>query len=218
MIERIKLDKSKKISDADLRRIVSVLQKGDVVVLPTDTSYGLAGLVSKPKAVKKVFDIKGRPTKKTVSFVVRSMAQAKEYGRISCKPTKVWKEFLPGPLTLVVEAKDKGKNIPMITRKEDNSVAVRYIDTPVVMQILRKLDAPLTITSANVSDKPDIYSFEEFERQHKKNKHQAKFFVDAGKLEKNKPSTIVSFIDGVQVLRSGKISKNDIIKSYAKAT
>jgi L-threonylcarbamoyladenylate synthase len=206
-----KLNKEKKLEKPDLQEAVSVLKKGGVVIVPTDTSYGMAALVTSKKGVAKVFKLKGRGKQKTSSMVVKSRAQALEYGRISCKPTALWKAFLPGPLTLVVEAK---KKLDYITRK-DKTVGIRRIDTPVVNQLLKQLPGPLTITSANRSSKPDIYSLRQFSVQYK-NKTHPEIFLDAGALKKRKSSTVVACHDTIEVLREGPISANQISKALEK--
>ncbi len=207
----IKLTKEHKLKKDDLKEVVSLLKKGGVVIVPTDTSYGMAALVTNKKGVAKVFKLKGRSKQKTSSIVVKSRAQALEYGRISCKPTALWKAFLPGPLTLVVEAK---KNLAFITRS-DKTIGIRRIDTPVVNQLLKQLPGPVTITSANKSSKSDIYSLKQFIAQYKKGP-QPDAFLDAGMLKKGKLSTVVACHDTIEVLRSGAISTNKMTKALEK--
>ena len=126
----------------------------------------------------------------------------------------IWRAFLPGPLTLVVWS--KVKKLPFI-RRDDNTIALRYIPTPVVNQLLRVLDVPVTITSANRGGKEDVYSLEEFKKQYK-NGTLPEAFIDAGKLKKQKPSTVVSALKGeeVVVLRKGPISQKAINEAIKK--
>lgn len=211
-METLSLNSQGKLTKSDLDQVASLLKKGGTIVVPTDTSYGLAAIVTKKKGVESVFRLKQRDKSKTVSMVVASQSQALEYGVVSCKPKALWKAFLPGPMTLVVWAK---KTIPMVTRS-DKTIAIRKIDTPVVNQILRSIGQPITITSANKSGKPDIYSLNEFLSQYKITKPD--YFIDAGKLKKTKPSTIVSAKKGepVEVLRLGPISKKRIEDALLK--
>jgi L-threonylcarbamoyladenylate synthase len=202
-----------KLSKADRDEIITFLDNHGVVVMPTDTSYGLAAKITDKQAIKKIYQLKKREATKTLSMAVSGRAQALKYGVVSCKPTSLWKAFMPGPLTLVVWA--KGKAIPFITRK-DKTVAIRQVPTPVVQQILRSLSVPITITSANRSARNDIYTLTAFKKQHGSKLPVA--FIDAGTLKKVKPSTIVSALKGeeVAVLRDGPIKSKQIKQALSK--
>lgn len=205
------LNKEGRLSANDKAEIVTMLRQGQVIVVPTDTSYGLAALVSNQKAVEKVFRLKGRAKQKTVSIAVRSREQALEYGRISCKSTKLWRAFLPGPLTLVVESKIKRAYLV----RHDNTVAIRRLATKSVNQLLRDLPAPITITSANRSGKKDIYSVEQFKAQYR-GKTLPDAFINAGKLPKSELSTVVKVNDRMEIVRQGAISRKQIEKALNK--
>lgn len=203
-----KLNHAEKLTPADLKEAVRLLEKGEVLVIPTDTSYGLAARIDRPNALKKVFAVKGRETEKTLSMAVASLAQANKYGVISCKPKALWKAFMPGPLTLVVWSREK--KLPFV-RRDDGTVAIRHVPTPAVRQLLRAVGVPLTITSANRSGREDVYSLKAFQEQHK-NGTLPSAFIDAGGLRKRKPSTVVSAKKGepVAVLRRGPIASKMI--------
>lgn len=211
-MEVFTLNDKKQLSQQDLQKVLALLNKGKVIVVPTDTSYGMAALINKKKAVKQVFSLKGRGKQKTSSIVVKSRSQASEYGRISCKPTRLWKAFLPGPLTLVVQSKIPKQEYIV---RQGGTIAIRRIATPIVNQLLRKLSAPITITSANRSGKKDIYTLEQFCVQYK-NKPKPAAFIDAGTLKKNPPSTVVAAFDTLEVFREGPISSNQIKKALNK--
>jgi len=208
------LQKDGKLSKGDRDEVIEIFNNHGLVVVPTDTSYGLAAKIDDEKALKKLVNVKGRQKGKTMSMVVKGQSQALVYGVVSCKPKALWKAFLPGPLTLVVWS--KVKKLPLI-RRDDNTVAIRSIPTPVVNQLLRKLDVPVTITSANRGGKEDVYSLDAFKKQYK-NGTLPEAFIDAGKLKKRKPSTIVSALKGeeVRVLRKGPISEKQIQQALMK--
>lgn len=211
----IELSKTGELNKQDRDLLLSLLNNHGVIVVPTDTSYGLAARVDDRKSLNTLFALKGRDMKKTVSMVVSGRAQAQKYAEVSCKPTALWKAFLPGPLTLVLWSKITA--LPYLLR-EDKTVAIRAIPTKCVNQLLRKLPVPLTITSANKSSLPDIYSLKQFQDQYKSGK-LPDAFINAGKLKKQKPSTVVSAKKGeeIEVLRTGPISKkqiNDVLNSH----
>lgn len=213
-MEVIKISRDGKLDKQDLSKVIKVLNKGGVIVVPTDTSYGLATRIDKQKGLEKVFFLKGRDKKKSVSMAVRSRAQALKYCVISCKPATLWKEFLPGPLTMVVLSK---KNKMPYLQREDGTIAIRQVPTPLISQLLKALPVPVTITSANKAKKKDMYSLKEFNAQYKK----APFpdiFIDAGTLPKRIPSTVVSVKkkEPVHVIRKGPISEKQIMRALNK--
>lgn len=206
-----KLQDDAKLTKQDRDEVAAILKKGGVAVVPTDTSYGLAAMVNHKKALARLFKMKGRVKEKTASMAVRGRSQALEYGVISCKPTALWKKFLPGPLTIVVASKKK--NLPYV-RRGDGTIAVRCVPTEVVHQLLRVLPAPVTITSANRAGKKDIYSLEDFSSMYKSGM-LPDVFIDAGRLKKREPSTVVKAVKGqdIEILRPGPISKAQIFKA-----
>lgn len=214
-MKEYKLTKEKKLSKHDLTEVLRILSKGGVIVVPTDTSYGLAALINKKPGLEKIWKMKGRQKEKTVSMAVRGQSQALEYGVVSCKPKALWKAFLPGPLTLVVWSK-KAK-LPYI-RRNDNTLAIRQIPTAFFKQLLRSVPVPVSSTSANLSGKKDIYSLKEFLAQWKDAKLLPDAFINAGVLPKRKPSTVVRALKGedIVVLRKGPISEKQIREALEK--
>ena len=145
-------------------------------------------------------------------MVVSGREQAREYARINAYAAKLWGAFLPGALTLVLQA--KGKKIEGITR-DDHTVAIRRVNVPVISQLLRKIGQPLTITSANRSGKPDVFDLKDFLRQYK-GKALPDVFINAGRLPKRRLSTVVGVKKGVIIHRLGAISEKAIERIMTK--
>src|SRR3989344_783274 len=85
-----------------IKAAVSCLKNGGLAVIPTETSYGLAALASDKKAVRKIHRIKKQPSTKAVSIIVPSLKVAEKYGVLGRHAKVLVKNFMPGPLTLVV--------------------------------------------------------------------------------------------------------------------
>lgn len=211
MMKVFRLKQDDKLTTADLKEAAAILKRGGIIVVPTDTSYGLAALINKPASVQRVFSLKGRSSKKTVSMAVRSKAQAGRYARFSAAHEKLWKDFMPGPLTLVMDARIR-KLHPLLVK--NGTLAVRLVPTPAVNQLLRSIGVPITITSANKSGRGDIYSYREF-MKHYKHSPLPNAFIDAGQLKRAKPSTVVRISDNgkVDILRQGPVSKAAILRA-----
>lgn len=207
-MEIIKLN-PKRIERKKINYIAKSLKKGEVVILPTDTCYGLSVNALNFKAIEKVFRIKGRLEKNPLSIIIKNVSQAREYS-ITDKRTKIlFSKFLPGPLTIIVQKK---KNLPNILTSGKNSVGLRIPDNLVIKKIMKEIDFPITATSANISGLADPYSIEEILKQYKKNKILPDLIVDAGRLKKVKPSTIIDLTeDKIRLIRQGPIKYKDVV-------
>lgn len=195
------------------------LSMGKTVVFPTDTSYGLAVDATKRKAVKRLYQIKGRSFKKPVHIVVASRAMAKQFVQWNSKADALAKSFWPGALTLVLPL-SKAPFVNMAKGAFDRLTAgtgflgVRMPDNKLALALAKNLKSPITATSANVSDQPDCYSIAEVLAQYKGKRNKPDIIIDTGTLLRNKPSTVVKIENGnVEILREGPITKKQILKA-----
>ena len=126
---------------------VSVLRRGGVVAVPTDTLYGLAVSALDVAAVERLFRIKGRPESRAMPLLLADAADIDRYA--AEVPQVAWalaEAFFPGALTLVLR---RGDVVPEAVTGGLDTVAVRVPDHPVPRTIVRELGAPITGTSAN---------------------------------------------------------------------
>jgi L-threonylcarbamoyladenylate synthase len=193
--------------------IVKALESGQAVVLPTDTSYGLAVNALKSNVVGQVFKIKGRSKKEPLSIMVRDIGMASRIAQIDFRTKKLFNKFLPGPLTLIVKKKKLPKNLTA----GKGSVGLRIPDHEVIKEVMTKINFPITATSANVSGKKEPYTVKEILRQYKNKKLAPDLIVDAGKLPRCLPSTIVDLTEEkIKLIRKGPMKFGNIIKSLKK--
>ncbi|WP_049898599.1 L-threonylcarbamoyladenylate synthase [Halococcus agarilyticus] len=134
----------------DLASAAAAIREGEVVVYPTETVYGLAADALSPGAVERVFAVKGRSREKPISLAVPDVAAAAEYTRPTAREQRFMRAFLPGPVTVLVEARE---TVPDVLTAGGDQVGVRVPDHPTALALLREV-APLTATSANVSGNP----------------------------------------------------------------
>lgn len=125
----------------------AALAAGDLVVYPTETVYGLGANALDEDAVSRVFAVKGRDREKPVSLAVPDVATATEYTAPTAREHEFMDEFLPGPVTVVVE---KREMVPDVLTAGRDRVGVRVPDHDTALSLLRAF-APVTATSANVS-------------------------------------------------------------------
>jgi L-threonylcarbamoyladenylate synthase len=193
---------------------VKALKQGKVVAYPTDTCYGLAVDAENIKAIKKLYQVKGRDFKKPVHVVVPSVAYGKKITRWNKTAEKLAKKFWPGALTLVLSVGEGFKPSPTLRRLSANTgtIGLRMPKNKIALDLAKRLGRPITATSANLSGQADCYSATEIIVQFAKQKYRPDIIINAGKLKKRKPSTLARiFDDVVKVLRDGPVTQKQIL-------
>jgi len=130
----------------NLRLLANAIKKGEVVGVPTETVYGLAGDALNVQAVKKIFRAKGRPSNDPLIVHLHSLAQLDALAETSPAVEKLARAFWPGPLTLVLPKKPA---VPGLVTSGRPSVAVRIPRHPLFLALLRACARPLAAPSAN---------------------------------------------------------------------
>ncbi|MBI4014744.1 MAG: threonylcarbamoyl-AMP synthase [Candidatus Aenigmarchaeota archaeon] len=181
-------------------KAAAIIRKGGVVVYPTETSYGIGADWTNPRAVRKVFKAKGRNVEKRLPVIVPSLAVMKKYAMINEETKKLARAFMPGPLTLVVPTKN------------ESSVAFRISSHDFANAISKRLEKPLTATSANLADEPPIYDARGVVALFG---GKVDAIVDGGRLRKRRASTIYDTTKHF-VLRQGPISEKAIARILGK--
>ena len=185
------LDKAKKI-----------IEEGGIVVFPTETAYGIAADTTNKEAIEKVYEAKDRPRSKGLTVIVDSLETAKKYAELSEAEENIVEEFMPGPITLVSDKKDKVPN----NLNEDFAFRVSSGE---VAGKLSQVGA-ITATSANISGNETSYSVEDISDELL---DAADFVIDSGELDSGPTSTIAEVVDGeVIVHREGPIKKKELEK------
>ncbi|TKX70036.1 L-threonylcarbamoyladenylate synthase [Halorubrum sp. SP9] len=131
----------------ELRAAAAAVERGDPVVYPTETVYGLGADALDSDAVERVFDLKGRDRSKPLSLGVASVDAALRYTRPTELTVAFARAFLPGPVTVVVE---RGDRVPDALTAGRDRVGIRVPDHDLARALLSET-GPLTATSANVS-------------------------------------------------------------------
>ena len=140
--------KTKRITE-NIGEAASIIRSGGLVAVPTETVYGLAGNGLDEKAVTEIYEVKGRPAVKPLSLMVPDETAME----LCCEDVPVQahalaKRFWPGPLTIVLKAKDF---IPSIVLAGGTTVGLRCPDHPMTLELLRQCGLPLAAPSANPS-------------------------------------------------------------------
>ena len=122
---------------------------GRLAVLPTETVYGLAAVGTERSAVRKIFELKGRPAQNPLIMHVLGIQEAQHISHFTPLASKLADSFWPGPLTLVLP---KRKIVPHEVTAGLDTVALRSPSHPLFRSILREVNKPLAAPSANRSN------------------------------------------------------------------
>ena len=139
------------VADA-LDDAATAIASGDAVVYPTETVYGLGADATDADAVRRVFDIKGRPRSKPLSVGFADLSMAAEYVTPTEREHAFMNRFLPGAVTVLV---DRDGSFPDILVDGGDTVGVRIADNAVARELARRA-GPITATSANESGSPSV--------------------------------------------------------------
>jgi len=193
------------ISSGTIREISSSVEKGNVILYPTDTIYGLGCDVFNENAVRKIFEIKGRAETKPLLALAHSLSMIETLvEEISPLAKKLLKIFSGKPLTIIFPA---SKNIPAIVTANTNTIGIRIPNTDFCQELLRESNIPLVSTSANISGKEIPTSIAEIEKIFSS---KVDLFINAGNLPPSLPSTIIDITSGtVEMIREGAIKKEE---------
>ena len=196
----------------DLKKARELLDQGNLVAIPTETVYGLAGNALDSKAIIQIFQVKNRPQFDPLIVHVANMAQAKELVEsFPAKAEKLALKFWPGPLTLLLKKKTI---IPDLVTSGMDTVGVRCPDHPLTQSLLQSLSFPLAAPSANpfgyVSPtRPDHVNDQLGD--------QIKYILDGGECRVGLESTIIGFEnDRAIIYRLGGLRVEDIEKEIGK--
>ena len=194
-----------KFNSKNFIKIINILKKNGIIGLPTETVYGLAGNAYSNSAIKKIFKIKKRLKKNPLIIHYYNLDHAKKDVLLDRKFYKIYKKFSPGPITYIVKKKNNSKIKPLAWGNL-KTVGIRFPRNKIIRTLLKKLEFPLAMPSANkssgVSPVKPLDVFEEFNNKIK--------VVDGGISKIGIESTVLNLVDKVCILRPGVITPKQI--------
>lgn len=190
----------------ELDHAACVLRAGELVAVPTETVYGLAGNGLDPDAVEQIYAVKGRPAVKPLSLMVHDAGAMAQYCKKVPKAAYTLAErFWPGPLTIVLHAQDC---IPEIVRAGGETVGLRCPDHPATLALLQKAQLPLAAPSANPSGAPSPRTADEVLRYFD---GKIAAVIDGGACGLGRESTIVDLsATPYRILREGALPEHAV--------
>ncbi|MFQ5837955.1 MAG: L-threonylcarbamoyladenylate synthase [Thermoplasmata archaeon] len=204
IVKARKMDEGWELEEEDIIEAVEVLKRGGLVVYPTDTLYGLGVDPYDGRAVERLYRVKQRPHGEPVSIIVSGLEEAQRVARLSQKALEVWRSFMPGPLTLILEATPEAPPGPI---SKDGVLGVRMPGHDVPLILAREF-GPLTATSANLHGQAPPRTVEESMSQLGT---EATLYVDAGPCPLGVESTVLDLTrDQTTIKREGALDRKEL--------
>jgi L-threonylcarbamoyladenylate synthase len=191
-----------------LNKTIKVLNKGSLAGLPTETVYGLAGNAYSKKAVAKIFQLKGRPKFNPLIVHYYDIKQILNDVIINNYFIKLYKKLCPGPITFILK-KNKNSRIHSLASAKLETVAIRFPEHKVTRSILKNINYPLAMPSANISSKVSPVCANDVHEEFKK---KIQLIIDGGLSKIGIESTVIDLTNEPVILRPGIIDFSKIEK------
>ena len=191
---------------ADITEAAAALKTGGLVILPTETVYGLAADAGDARAVAKVFEAKGRPAFNPLIAHVADITTARRIAVFEARAEALAARFWPGPLTLVLPVGDEAA-VCDLARAGLDTVAVRAPAHPIARALLEAFGGPLVAPSANRSGRPSPTTFADAWEE---TGAAAAAGLDGGPCAIGLESTVVALLDHARLLRPGAVTRGEI--------
>ena len=190
-----------------LNKAKKILKKNNIISVPTETVYGLAGNAYSNKSIRRIYKLKKRPKMNPlIIHYHHNLKRIKKDVYINDNFLKLYKKFSPGPLTYVLKKRHRSKISPWANGNLE-SVAIRFPDNRLIKSLLKNLSFPLAIPSANVSSGVSPIKANDVIDEFGK---KIKFILDGGTSKIGLESTVINLIGKIQILRPGAISAKQI--------
>jgi tRNA threonylcarbamoyl adenosine modification protein (Sua5/YciO/YrdC/YwlC family) len=191
--------------DKDLQEAAQIIRDNGLVIIPTETVYGIAANMLSRRAIERLYEIKGRPQDKPFSLHIAAKEKTKDFAVDI--PTAAWKlidRFWPGPLTIILKAKN------------NTTIGIRMPDDEIALRLIALADLPVVCPSANLSGNPAPLNFSQAIKDFVE---KVDFAIDAGNTRLGLESSVVDLTQGPpKVLREAAIKKEEIERVALKKT
>ncbi|WP_291259209.1 L-threonylcarbamoyladenylate synthase [Fusobacterium sp.] len=202
------------LKNIDFNRIKELLEKKEIVVYPTDTVYGVGGLITSEEAIKKIYQAKERSYKSPIIALISSVDKIEEIAYINEKNREpienLIEKFWPGGLTIILKKKEF---VPDILTAEGDTIGIRMPNLDIALKIIESVGGVLPTTSANISGETTPRSYDEVSE---KFRERVGILIDGGKSPIGEESTIIDMSNEPKIVRVGAIPVEEIEKVIGK--
>jgi len=189
-----------------------LIKRGELVAVPTETVYGLAGNGLDAAAVEKIYEVKGRPAIKPLALMVYDSSAMELYcGDVPEQAKTLADKFWPGPLSIVLKSKN---TVPEIVRAGGETVSLRCPDHPLTLSLLKKTGLPLAAPSANPSSLPSPKNAQKVMEYFD---GEISAVIDGGECGIGTESTVIDMSHTpFEILRQGALPEQEIKNALAE--
>ena len=197
--------KTKVLNSHQLGEAAYFLLSGEIVAFPTETVFGLGVVYDNEESFKKLIEVKHRPENKLFTLMVADLEDIAKYAVVTPLIQKVIDNFMVGPLTIILPAKE---DVPHYVKGDNNEIGIRISSLAFVRKLIRETGKPLLVPSANKTGEPPALN----------DKQALKIFdgeiaaVIEGQSRSHIPSTVVRINDKITLIRQGAISLEEILE------
>ncbi len=185
-------------SERALDQVVSVLERGGVVIYPTDSVYAFGCSLHAPKAIDEMRRIKGKVAEE-FSVLFENLSQVAEFCRVDNETFKLLKRNLPGPFVFLLNASSRMPDKALSKRK---TIGVRIPDNAIAQALVERLGCPMLTTSVEIVEGEEEYATDP-ELLEERFRNEVELVVDGG-YGSTELTTVVSMLDEeVEIIREG---------------
>lgn len=197
-----------------LEQAISTLQGGGVIAFPTDTVYGIGASLEHPEALRRIYDLKGRPPDKPLPILIARVEMLDKLSPdVDERLVDLAEQFWPGALTIVLPAAD---HLPAEVKAPDNTIGVRLPNHSIPLTIAERAGGAIATTSANISGHDAAHAATEIRDAMGT---AIDVILDGGFAPEENASTVIRVVDGeIVVLREGVIRQDALQKVWSHVT
>jgi len=188
-----------------LEKALAALTGGGLVAFPTDTYYGLGCDLFDKRAIERIYQLKQLPRTHELSFICQDLAEISRYALVDNAAYRVLRRKVPGPFTFILPAT---RLVPDLLLRRQKTVGIRIPDSPIALELVKRLGHPLISTSAATPDGEVLIDAREIKE---KLGHGLELILDGG-YRPNDPSSVID-LSGPEpvVVRVGKGDVSDLL-------
>ena len=177
-----------------------LLKSNGLVILPTDTIYGIAANANSDSAIQKIYNLKKRSKKKPIAIFLKNIIEIEKNFILNDLEREIIQKYIPGAITIILRPKKNNKFSKLLNQNND-SVAVRIPNHKFCLKLLNEFSGPIAISSSNVSGQKEINNINLLEKQFN---NDVDLIIEGELGKKQIASTIIKIENNeVKILRQG---------------